>query len=46
MIARKNISVCQYDKTSIHFNAIFHGSINSIFEMKICNTFTYLFIQT
>ena len=26
-----------YDNTSMHFNAIFHGSVKSIFETKKCN---------
>ena len=28
-----------YNNTSLHLNAIYHDSMNSIFVMKMCNTF-------
>ena len=38
----KQGALTHYDHTSMHFNAIFHGSMNSISEMKICNIFLIL----
>ena len=36
------VCVCvHYDNTPMHFNAIFHGPMDSFFETKLCDIFLW-----
>lgn len=39
MPEHRHLIVSHYDSTPMHFDGISHGSMNSNFEMTICDTF-------